>query len=110
MLRAGQRNGGPPLLVAILFTGWVLIPFVALAWAHLAASRWPALLRTVLSWLTWLITAATLAIYARVALGPFRPPIAFYFVVVPPASVIVLVVALSIAAAMSQSRERVRGA
>jgi len=92
MLSAGHRNGTRMLFLLVLFTGWVLSPFVALAWAHAVSKRWSPPTRAALYLVTLIITVASLLIYAAVAFGPPRGKIAPLFVIVPPASLLLLAI------------------
>src|SRR5256885_470779 len=82
MFWSGRRN--PSILLMVLFTIWVLSPFVVLAVAHVSSKGWPARARIVLSIVTLVIAAGSLAMYARMW-TPKRPT-AFIFLVVPPVS------------------------
>jgi hypothetical protein len=104
MLRAGHRN--PSRVLLILFAIWVLFPFVALVFANIISKDWSVLTRTTLYWVMLVLTVSSLAIYGDVALGPPRPKTAFAFVVVPPASWLLIAIAISIAALISRRRER----
>ena len=94
MLRAGRST---PRLLLAGFVLWILSPFVVLAWATTASGRWSALSRTTLDVVTLLITLASVAGYAAVP----RVPV---FVVVAPASWVLTLVALGIAALASRDR------
>ena len=59
MLRRGQRT---PRFLLVLFTIWVLSPFVALAWANMVSKRWSVLTRATLYSVTVVITLGSLAI------------------------------------------------
>jgi hypothetical protein len=97
MLMAGR----PPLFLRVLFAIWVLSPFAALVAAHAASARWSRRTRTTLYSLMLAIALVSLGIYGTVALGPPRPQEAFVFVVVPPASWLLIAVALPLAARLS---------
>jgi len=99
MLHAGRRNDSRILLV--LFTIWVLSPFVALVLADVVSKRWSVLTRATLHSVMLVLTLASLAIYGDVALGPPRAKPAFVFVVVPPASWLLIAIAVPIAALIS---------
>ena len=94
----------PALFLA--FAIWVMSPFVGFLMADARAARWSSPARTTLHGTMLLVTAATLAIYGVVALGPPRPKPASFFLVVPPASVALLAVAVSIAASRSRRASR----
>jgi hypothetical protein len=99
MLHAGRRNDSRILLV--LFTIWVLSPFVALVLADVVSNRWSVLTRATLHSLMLVLTLGSLAIYGDAALGPPRAKTAFVFVVVPPASWLLIAIAVPIAALIS---------
>src|SRR3984885_9378553 len=84
MLHAGRHN--PSRILMVLFTLWVLSPFVALGFAHLVSERWSPLTRAALYALMLVVALGSLVPYADVALGPRRAKTATVFVVVPPVS------------------------
>ena len=61
MMRAGARQRS--ILLIVLFAGWVLSPFLALALANLRAARWPARVRTALYAAMIGVSCLCLAIY-----------------------------------------------
>ena len=90
MLQVGRHNRSR--LLILLFTIWVLSPFVALISAHALWKRLPARTGSRLDSLMLVLTLVSLTIYGRVALGsPISKP-AFVFLVVPAASWAVIVV------------------
>ena len=104
MLHAGRRNNSRILLV--LFALWVLSPFVALVLANVVSKRWSVHTRATLYSVMLILTLGSLAIYGDVALGPPRPKTAFVFVVVPPASWLLIAIVVPIAALISGRRSR----
>ena len=100
MLHAGRRN--PSRLLLVLFALWVLSPFLALLLASVVSKRWSVLTRTTLYGVMLVLTLGTLAIYGYVALGPPRAQTAFVFVVVPPASWLLIAIVVPIAAQISR--------
>lgn len=102
MLRAGRST---PRLLLVAFVFWVVSPFVALAWAHLAAERWSVPTRTTLYCVTLVITLGSLVIYGF-DLAPSGSARAFSFVAVPPGSWILMAVVVPIAALVSRRRSR----
>jgi hypothetical protein len=105
MLRAGH----PPLLLLVLFTGWVLSPFVALALADIASKRWSALTRATLYGVMLILTLGSLAFYGDIVSMPPGSKPAFVFLVVPLGSWLLLTIAVPIAALASRRLSR-RGA
>jgi len=81
MFRVGRNN--PSVILLALFTIWVLCPFVALACATLVSGHWPGRLRALLYGGSLLLTTASVAAYAAVALGPPKPKPAAMFLVTP---------------------------
>jgi hypothetical protein len=70
-LYTGRHNHS--MLLIALFTIWVLLPFVALAWAGVKVKLWVAPA----------IAIGTLVVYAYVAFGPPRSQPAAAFLLVP---------------------------
>ena len=99
MLYTGRRNSSRLLLV--LFALWVLSPFMALVWANLVSMRWTDRTRATLHGLMLVLTVGTLAIYGAVAFGPPRAQAAFVFVVVPPASWLLIAIVVATARRIS---------
>jgi hypothetical protein len=100
MLHAGRNN--PSRLLLVLFALWVLSPFIVLILAHMVSKRWSVLTRATLYTVMLVLVAGTLATYGVVAFGPPRPKPAFVFVVVPPASWLLIGIVLPIAALLSR--------
>lgn len=61
MLRAGQRQRS--VLLILLFSGWVLSPFLGLALANLSAARWPPRVQAAVRTAMIAVAAAALAFY-----------------------------------------------
>jgi hypothetical protein len=100
MFRAGQQTPG---FLLVLFTIWVLSPFVALLWGSIVSKRWSVATQVTLYWVTLVVTLASLAIYGE--LVDIRPPgsaNAFLFVAVPPASCVFMTIVVAMAAFISR--------
>jgi len=107
MFQAGYRGrGNPPPFLMLLFTGWVLAPYAALAAARVMGTRWPTLARAALDVVALVIALVSLAIYGYVAFGPPRAQVAPAFVMVPPLSC--LLAAIVVASSVLVSRRRAR--
>jgi hypothetical protein len=104
MLHAGRHA---PRLLVVLFTIWVLSPFVALGLADVVSRRWPVPIRATLYSVMIVVALGSLAAYGADALRPPRAQAAFVFVVVPPASW--LLGATVIAVAVISGRRSRRG-
>jgi hypothetical protein len=102
MLYAGHRVGAPRLLLG-LFAMWVVSPFVMLAVGYVVSKRWPVLTRATLYGVTPVVAVASLAIYGAAALGAPRPRTAV-FVIVAPASWLLVTILVATAAFLSRSR------
>ena len=74
---------------------------MALVWANLVSKRWPVLTRATLYSLMLVLTLASLAAYGVDALRPPKAQAAFVFVVVPPASWLLIAIVVTIAALVS---------
>ena len=84
MLFVGHRNQS--VILMLIFAGWVLAPFGALAWADRSPNFQTASLRTTLQVLMLLLALVSLTAYARVAFGPPMPQPASVFLLVPAGS------------------------
>jgi hypothetical protein len=102
MLTVGRRS--QPLLTVIFFV-WLLLPFVALAWANVVSKHWPSLVQVALYCATLLIALGCLAFYGGVILPPAGSPRAFVFVMAPLASWALMLIVVPIAAAISRKRQ-----
>jgi hypothetical protein len=105
MLYAGRRKDSPRLLLA-LFAIWVLSPFLALGFSNIVSKGWSVITRATLYSVMLVLTLGSLAIYGDVALAPLRAKTAFVFVVVPPASWLLIATVVTIAALVSRRRSR----
>ena len=101
LLRAGQRT--PGLLLFILAI-WVLSPFMALTLAHGLSKRWAVLTRTTLYSVMLVVTLGSLAIYGDDALEHRSAQAGFVYVMVPPASWLLIATVVPIAAFISSRR------
>jgi hypothetical protein len=91
MLRAGARQRSVVLM--LLFSGWVLSPFLALALANLRAPRWPPRLRTALHASMIGVSCLCLALYGLHAVRGVMKA-GFVYLVVPAEAWLLIVVAL----------------
>ena len=103
MLRAGERS---PRLLLVIFTIWVLSPFVALILAEVVSKRWSVVTRATLYSVMLVVALGSLAIYGHDALRPRRAQAAFVYVAVPPASWLLIAIVVPIAALLSGRRSR----
>ncbi len=99
MVYVGRRNDSRILLG--LFGLWVLSPFMVLVLANVVSKRWSVFTRATLYSVMLVLTLGSLAIYGDVAFGPPRAKAAFVFVVVPPASWLLIAIVVPIAALIS---------
>ena len=102
MLYAGHRVGAPRLLLG-LFAMWVVSPFVMLAVGYMVSRRWSVLTRATLYGVTPVVAVASLVIYGAAAFGAHRPKTAV-FVIVAPASWLLVASLVATAAFLSRSR------
>ena len=80
MFRIGTRT---PVLLLIMFIGWVLLPFAVLLLLQQAASAWPASRQAALYGVMLLVSVVALVVYGVVVFGPPRAKPAAMFLVVP---------------------------
>ncbi len=100
MLYTARSN--PSRLLLALFTAWVSVPFLLTIWCNLRSLGWSSRPRLILYVVTLALSFCSVAIYAFVALGPPRPKPAAFFLVVPLASLLALVIV--VAPALSRGR------
>lgn len=101
-LHAGLRIGAP-LLLLVLFGGWVVFPFVVLVVSYLLSRRRSPVARLALYRSSLLVSLGSLALYGIAALGPARPKTAVFVLVAP---VSLMLVGVLVAAAVFAVRER----
>jgi len=97
----------PPPLLIVLFVGWVLSPFVVLGIGHVVAKRWAPSTRAALYWVTLLVAVASFAIYADDAVSHRTAHPAAVYVMVPPASWLVSVVAFGVGTWIAKRKQKV---
>ena len=101
MMRASARQ--PSILLILLFTGWVLSPFVALALANVQSANWQPITRTALYGVMLGVSFISLSIYTLHALIPGMKA-GFIFLVVPAGCWVLIAMVLVTAAVLSRSR------
>jgi hypothetical protein len=101
MMRASARQ--PSILLILLFTGWVLSPFVALALANVQSANWQPITRTALYGVMLGVSFISLSIYTFHALIPGMKA-GFIFLVVPAGCWVLIVMVLVTAAVLSRAR------
>src|ERR1043165_5842891 len=102
-LRAGQRT---PRLLLLGMAFWVFSPFAILTWLNAISKSWSILTRVTIYWVTLLIALGTLAVYGDDARGHRRAQAAFVYVIVPPASWLLMAVTSSVTALLARRRSR----
>lgn len=102
MLYAGRHNASRLLLV--IFTIWVLAPFVAAALANSISTRWSPPVRATLRAVMLVMALGSLVVYAHDAVRPRTAQAAFVYVIVPLASWIMLVTVVPLVALVSRRR------
>ncbi len=91
MLRVGSRQRS--LVLMGLFAGWVLSPFVALAWAGMVSDRRPSFDRGILYVGMLSFSLMALALYGGVIPMPSGSRPAFVFLMVPLGSWVLIAIA-----------------
>jgi hypothetical protein len=94
MFVVGRRQKSAILI--LLFTVWVLSPFAAVLLGSSAISKRRAgFEQKVFAGLASVVSLVSVGIYASVALGPPRPQPASFFLLVPAASWVVIVIVIA---------------
>jgi len=102
-LRAGQQTPRPLLVMMFI---WVISPYLALVWAHVASRRWSAPARAALHVVMLVVALGSLAVYAGDAAWPRKAQPAFFYVAVPPACWLLGAIVVPLAAMMARRRAR----
>ena len=95
----------PPPLLIVLFVIWVLSPFVLLGLGHVRSKRWAPSTQAALYGVTLLVTVASIVVYADDAVSHRTAHPAAVYVVVPPASWLVSMVALGVGAWIAKRKQ-----
>ena len=93
MFNAGRNQNS--ILLIVLFTGWVLSPFIGLFIADMISNRWLPKSRITIYLLILFITLASLLFYSGALNVPGTKP-AFKFLIVPLISWILILVIVQI--------------
>jgi hypothetical protein len=99
MFNAGHNQKS--ILLIVLFTGWVLSPFVALIIADMISMRWLINNRATLYFLVIFITVLSLISYSGALNLPGTKP-AFKFLIIPLLSWLFIVIVVSILYSLSK--------
>jgi hypothetical protein len=102
VLYATRRVGSPPLL-QVLFAGWVVAPFGLLTAGLARSPRWPAHVRATMATVSVIVAVASVIAYGVGALSLSRPT-APVFVLGPPVTGVVAVIAVIVAAVRARRR------
>jgi hypothetical protein len=101
-LIAGRNNNH--FITQVGFVGWIMAPFVILAWAHMRSHAWPPHVRRTLWSVTVFVATVTIGLYAHRLYRPPKAQPAAVFTATPPASVVLIAIALGIAVAFTRRR------
>lgn len=78
-----RGHGNAPRFLMVLFTGWVLSPFVALAFASIASKKLTVVIQATVNCVALIISAVSVAAYAGLIPMPSGSRPAFLFLMVP---------------------------
>ena len=98
MFKAGRNQKS--ILLIVLFTGWVLSPFLGMLWATKTSNRWIIPARESIYWLMIILAIGSLVAYSG-ALLPSGTKTAFIFLVAPFTSWVVIVIGILISRRLS---------
>jgi hypothetical protein len=101
-LHAGRDT---PVLLLVLFVGWVLSPFIALLIANRVSRRWSVATHATIYCLMLVVTLASLVGYSGAFNSPDTKP-AFIFLVIPLISWLLMAIAIPIAELLSRRLSR----
>lgn len=103
VLKAGRHT---PVLLLVLFVGWVLSPFMALLVANRFSKRWPVSTRVAIYCLMLVVTLASLVGYSGAFNLPGTKP-AFIFLVVPLISWLLMVTIIPVTRRLSRKSNNI---
>ena len=86
----------------VIFVVWVLAPFAGLGLANALSTRWPVVTRTMLYCLMLVVALGSLIVYGFDAVRPRHAQAAFVYVIVPPASCLLIAFALALSALLAR--------
>ena len=101
MFNAGRTQNS--VILIVLFTTWVLSPFVGLLIANKISKRWKVLPRVTLYWLMIVLTLGSFICYNG-AFSPFGTKPAFKFLVVPLISWLLIMTVIPIVSRLSTNK------
>jgi hypothetical protein len=104
MLFTGRRN--PSELLLGMFALWVSFPYLLMLWISGRSYSWPSAVRTALYTTMIVLPVVSAGIYGRVAFGPPQGRRATLFLLVPPASCVLVGIVMLAARVGGRSRER----
>jgi hypothetical protein len=99
MLNAGRHT---PVLLLVLFVGWVLSPFIGLLIANKISKRWSVPTRVTIYCLMLVLTLVSLVSYSGALTPPETKP-AFIFLIVPLISWLLILTVIPIARRLSRN-------
>jgi hypothetical protein len=99
MFNAGRNQ--PSAVLIILFTLWVLSPFIGLLLLNNISKRWIVSVRETLYWLAIIMTILSVAGYSG-TFNPFETKNAFMFLVIPFVSWVIIAFSFFIARRVSK--------
>lgn len=103
VLNAGRNT---PVLLLVLFVGWVLSPFMALLVANRVSKRWSVPTRATIYCLMLVVTLGSLVGYSGAFNSPDTKP-AFIFLVVPLISWLLMVTVIPITRRLSRKSNNI---
>jgi FtsH-binding integral membrane protein len=103
MLMAGLH---PPVLLVVLFIGWVLAPFAALVLAIILSRRWSEFTKNTVYAVTFVVAICSLAVYGYVLVRPAASQPAFPYVAVPLLSWLLIFASVAVSALVSRRKEQ----
>jgi uncharacterized membrane protein YhaH (DUF805 family) len=104
MLRACRFNGSGAALALIAV--WILSPAITLAFADVAARRWPIFGRATVHCLLLVVASGSVIIYGIDLFVPLSPRRGFPYALVPAVSWLVIATVLVVAAIRTRARRK----
>ena len=97
-------HGRPSVFLLILFTGWVLAPFIGLAWADRLSVRWPPSSRTWVYYLMIVIAVGSLTIYGYDVASSYGRAVLFVAAPMVASALVLITIPIAVLAGRRSSR------
>lgn len=97
-----------PLLIVVLFIGWLSAPSIAFLFGHFPSRKWSERTQHSLFLVSILAAPGAIAIYLYQTIWPRQTTPALYWVAVPPAVIIIALIVIGLSALTGKETQTLR--